>query len=111
MLIGFGRWGSSDPSAGIPVKFGQIAGARVIVESSFPGMEFMPSQGTHFFHNLTSFKVLYFSSGPRGNLRIDWTWLEKQDSVSRGGCLRHVRLPSPLSIKVDGRTGRGVICK
>jgi hypothetical protein len=111
VLIGFGRWGSSDPSAGIPVKFGQIAGARVIVESSFPGMEFVPSQGTHFFHNLTSFKVLYFSPGPRGNLRIDWTWLEKQDSVSRGGCLKHVRLASPLSIKVDGRTGRGVICK
>jgi len=74
-------------------------------------MEFMPSQGTHFFHNLTSFQVLYFSTGPRGDLRIDWAWLEKQDTISRSGYVKHVRLRSPLSVKVDGRTGRGVIYK
>ena len=111
VLIGFGRWGSSDPSAGIPVKFGQIAGARVIVESPFPGVEFMPSQGTHFFHNLTSFEILYFSTGGHGDQRIDWAWLAGQRAAGEAEFVRHVRLQSPLLIKVDGRTGRGVILR
>ena len=111
VLIGFGRWGSSDPSAGIPVKFGQIAGARVIVESSFPGMGFMPSQGTHFFHNLTSFETLYFSTSCHGEQRIDWAWLARQSAAGEAGSVRHVRLLSPLLIKVDGRTSRGVILR
>ena len=59
LLIGFGRWGSSDPWLGIPVNWGQIAGARVIVESTLPGMDKEPSQGAHFFHNIVSFQVCY----------------------------------------------------
>lgn len=110
VLIGFGRWGSSDPLGGIPVNFGQISGARVIVESTLPEMNFMLSQGSHFFHNITSFHVLYFSLCHWDKYRIDWGWLNQQAVVGETGFIRHVRLPSPLRIKVDGTTGRGVIC-
>ena len=111
LLIGFGRWGSSDASAGIPVNFGQISGARVIVEATLPNVNFMLSQGTHFFHNLSSFRVLYFSVSHTGPYRIDWPWLGKQPVVTESEFVRHVKLPVPLDVKVDGRTGRGVILK
>ncbi len=109
LLIGFGRWGSSDPSGGTPVNFGQISGARVIVEATLPNMNFALSQGSHFFHNITSFRVLYFSVDQMGKYRIDWDWLDKQDTVSDMKFVRHARLASPLDVKVDGRKGRGVI--
>jgi len=111
VLIGFGRWGSSDPAAGIPVNFGQISGARVIVEATLPSVDFILSQGSHFFHNITSSKVLYFSVSHSGQFRIDWEWLDRQRAVRETEFTRHVRLPSPLGIKVDGRTNRGVIFK
>lgn len=109
VLIGFGRWGSSDPSTGIPVNFGQISGARVIIEATLPNMNYILSQGSHFFHNLTSFKVLYFSVGHTGRFMVDWAWLGRQPVVAETKFVRHVRLTSPLHIKVDGRTSRGVI--
>lgn len=109
LLIGFGRWGTSDPLAGIPVNFGQICGAKVIVESALPEMSSMLSQGSHFFHNITSFKVLYFSLSLWDKYKIDWDWLKKQEAVQETEFVRHVRLPSPLKIKVDGTTSRGVI--
>jgi len=109
VLIGFGRWGSSDPQGGIPVNFGQISGARVIVESTLPEMNFMLSQGSHFFHNITSFRVLYFSVPHWEKYSIDWNWLREQKAVSETEFIRHVRLSAPLKIKVDGTTSRGVI--
>lgn len=109
LLIGFGRWGSSDPSTGIPVNFGQISGAKVIIEATLPSMNYILSQGSHFFHNLTSFKVLYFSVGHAGRFTVDWGWLGRQPAVTETKFVRHVRLASPLQIKVDGRTSRGVI--
>ncbi len=109
LLIGFGRWGSSDPQGGIPVNFGQISGAKAIVEATLPDMNFMLSQGSHFFHNITSFKIFYFSVPHDGRYKIDWSWLNEQHVVSETRHIRHVRLPSPLIIKVDGRIGRGVI--
>ncbi|MEW6366275.1 MAG: PEP/pyruvate-binding domain-containing protein [Acidobacteriota bacterium] len=109
VLIGFGRWGTSDPSAGIPVNFGQISGAKVIVESMLPQMNFLLSQGSHFFHNITSFQVLYFSVPHEGQYRIDWEWLRRQEVVEETGWTCHVRLPSPLEVRVDGRRGFGVI--
>jgi hypothetical protein len=109
LLIGFGRWGTSDPQAGIPVKFGQICGAKVIVESALPETSSMLSQGSHFFHNITSFKVFYFSVSPWDNYRIDWDWLNRQRFAKETEFIRHVRLSSPLKIRVDGRTSRGVI--
>ncbi|MBI5869133.1 MAG: hypothetical protein HZB43_12750 [candidate division Zixibacteria bacterium] len=111
VLIGFGRWGSSDPSAGIPVNFGQVAGARVIVESTLPCIDFMPSQGSHFFHNITCSRVLYFSVRHGGAHQIDWAWLDQCPSAAETQFLRHIRLPSKLTVKVDGRTNRGVILR
>lgn len=110
LLIGFGRWGTSDPQAGIPVNFGQICGAKVIIESALPETSTMLSQGSHFFHNITSFKVFYFSISPADRHKIDWGWLNGQNAVHDTEFVRHVKLPAPLKIKVDGRTGRGVIC-
>lgn len=109
LLIGFGRWGSTDPMGGIPVKFGQISGARVIVEAQLPNMSSMPSQGSHFFHNITSFEVFYFSVDHLQECRIDWDWLSSRDPVVETDFIRHVKLDSPLRIKVDGRRRRGVI--
>jgi hypothetical protein len=109
LLVGFGRWGTSDPQAGIPVNFGQICGAKVIVESALPEMSSMLSQGSHFFHNITSFKVFYFSVSSWDKYKIDWDWLNKQEVVQETEFVRHVRVLSPLKIKVDGRTSRGVI--
>jgi hypothetical protein len=109
LLIGFGRWGSSDPSGGIPLKFGQISGARVIVEATLPHMNVMLSQGTHFFHNITSFQVCYFSVAHWDKYTINWQWLDRQRIMSETQFIRHIRPPAPLRIKVDGRTGRGGI--
>ncbi len=111
LLIGFGRWGSSDASAGIPVAFGQISGARVIVEATWHDLPFMLSQGTHFFHNITGFKVLYFSVDQEGRYRIDWEWLASQSAVTETAQVRHVRLLRPLRVMVDGRRSHGVILK
>jgi hypothetical protein len=109
LLIGFGRWGTSDPLAGIPVNFGQISGAKVIIEVALPETSAMLSQGSHFFHNITSFKVFYFSLNPADQYGVDWDWLKTQPAVQETDFVRHVRLAVPLKIKVDGRTGRGVI--
>jgi Pyruvate phosphate dikinase, AMP/ATP-binding domain len=109
LLIGFGRWGSSDPWLGIPVGWGAICGARAIVEASLPNMMVDPSQGSHFFHNITSFHVSYFTV-PHGSKRpINWDWLHRQPTEQEGEFVSHVRLPQPLSLRVDGRCGRGVI--
>lgn len=109
LLIGFGRWGSSDPSLGIPVNFGQISGARVIVESTLPDMLVTLSQGSHFFHNITSFRILYFSVPPTAGHDIDWAWLDRQTTTRETEHLRRVRTDKPLTIRVDGRSGRGII--
>jgi hypothetical protein len=114
LLLGFGRWGSSDPWLGIPVKWGQIAGARVIVESTLPGMDKEPSQGAHFFHNLISFQVSYLcvrhdDASTAGARNIDWEWLGRQPCCVESEHVRHVRLDEPLRIKVDGRSGRGAV--
>jgi hypothetical protein len=113
LLIGFGRWGSADPWLGIPVKWGQIAGARVIVESTIPGMDVEASQGAHFFHNLIAFDVLYLCvrhGGPESGRRgIDWDWLRAQPAAGETDLVRHVRLARPLRVKVDGRSSRGAV--
>ncbi len=112
LLIGFGRWGSSDPWLGIPVTWSQVSGAKVIVEAKLPGVNVDPSQGSHFFQNLSSFHVAYFTvrhGTEEGG--IDWVWLSRQEVVEETRFLRHVRLREPLEVRVDGRTGRGVIRK
>jgi hypothetical protein len=111
LLIGFGRWGSADPWLGIPVRFDQIAGASGIVEAGLPALNPEPSQGSHFFHNLQSLSVLYFTVPIGPPSAIDWTWLASQPSVGEGVRVRHVRTEAPLVLRVDGRTRRGVVSR
>ncbi len=111
VLVGFGWWGSSHGSLGIPVDWSRISGARAIVESTLPAMDVEPSQGSHFFHNLTSFHVSYFTLHHGGPHRIDFAWLDAQPAEEVTPHVRHVRLATPLSVRVDGRTGRGVILR
>ena len=109
LLMGFGRWGSTDPWLGIPVSWDQIAGALAIVEGSLGVLDAAPSQGAHFFQNMTSFGVMYFSLDRNATAAFDWSWLGQQPAIEESLYVRHVRLPGPLTIKVDGRTGRGGI--
>lgn len=112
LLIGVGRWGSNDPYLGIPVSWNDIAGARVIVESGFKDMHVTPSQGTHFFQNLTSCNVGYFTVNPdSGEGFVDWEWLAQGTVVERTEFVRWLRFDEPLLIKMSGRTGEGVILK
>ena len=111
LLIGFGRWGTSDPWLGVPVLWSQISGARAIIESSLPNIEADPSQGSHFFHNVTGFRVLYFTVKHTGRYRVDWDWLDRQLVTAETLFVRHLRLETPLTAKVDGRTGRGIIVR
>lgn len=111
ILIGFGRWGTSDPTAGIPVNWGQISGAKAIVEACLDNMNFEQSQGSHFFHNVSGFQVFYFSAPDKQNKQIDWQWLEMQKELSKTKYIRHLRFDNPLKIEVDGRTGQGIILK
>jgi hypothetical protein len=111
LLIGFGRWGTSDPPLGIPVAWGQISGARVIVEATLPDVQPELSQGSHFFHNLLSFHVLYLSVEHHGPYEIDWQWLGAQPVLQSSPHITHVRLDKPLGVRVDGGSGRGVITR
>ncbi|MDH7515396.1 MAG: DUF5752 family protein [Bacteroidota bacterium] len=112
LLIGPGRWGTTDPWLGIPVKFANISAARAIVESSLPNMVPDPSQGSHFFQNLTSFRVAYFTVRHyREEDTIDWEWLSGRPVEADLTYVRHVRLEEDVEIRVDGRSGQGVILK
>jgi hypothetical protein len=112
ILIGLGRWGSADPWLGIPVTWEQISNARVIVESGLKDIKVTPSQGSHFFQNLTSFHVGYFTVNPEsGEGALDWEWLEAQPARSEGRFVRHLRFTEPLMVKISGRQQRGVILK
>ena len=112
LLFGVGRWGSRDPWLGIPVDWAQISGARVIVEATPRDLEVTPSQGSHFFQNLASFGVGYFTidgAGTKGF--VDWAWLARQPAVEVEGPVRRLRLAAPVTVKMDGRKGAGVIQK
>jgi hypothetical protein len=109
LLIGFGRWGSSHPSLGIPVDWSQISGARAIVEATLPEMNVELSQGSHFFHNLSSFRACYFMVQHGHHPGINWDWLNRQPVVHETEFIRHVRPTEKLSVRVDGRTAKGVI--
>ena len=112
ILLGVGRWGSRDPWLGIPVSWDQVAGARVIVESGLRDTVVTPSQGSHFFQNLTAFEVGYFTigEGVRDGF-VDWDWLSAQPAASECGAVRHLRFRAPLVVKMDGRSGAGVVLK
>ena len=112
LLIGPGRWGTSDDSLGIPVRWPQIAGAKLIVESAMPGYRIEPSQGTHFFQNLTSFGAGYFTVDPEGgNGYIDREFLANAESEFETKYLRVLRFDHPLPIAINGRKSKGVVMK
>lgn len=112
ILVGPGRWGSSDSALGIPVKWPQIAGARLIVESSLPGYRIEPSQGTHFFQNLTSFGVGYFTvDQSAGEGFIDMAYLDSLPALYESEGLRIVEFKEPLMIAINGRKNRGIVEK
>lgn len=112
LLIGVGRWGSSDPFLGIPVSWDQIAGVRAIVEAGFRDMRVEPSQGTHFFQNLIAHRVGYFTVNPEvGEGFVDWEWLRAQPAEERVGALRHVRLKEPVVVAMSGSRRQGLVLK
>lgn len=112
VLIGVGRWGSRDPWLGIPVTWDQVNGAKVIVEAGLRDLKVTPSQGSHFFQNLTSFNVGYFTVNPdEKEGRLDWDWLDAQPARTTAAHVRHLTLAEPLLIKMNGRKGEGVILK
>ena len=112
ILIGPGRWGSTDPWLGIPVKWQQISAARIIIESGLKNYRIDPSQGTHFFQNLTSFRVGYFTVNPYINEGYyDVDYLNSLNVVYENEFLRRVRFEKPLEIMIDGRHHKGAIMK
>jgi hypothetical protein len=110
LLIGPGRWGSFDPWIGIPVAWHQISGAKVIVEVPPRDLPIEPSQGTHFFHNMTSAGIGYFSLGePNEKEFVRWDLLNQMPGRDIALGVRHVRLSHPLSVLMDGQVRQGVI--
>ena len=112
VLVGPGRWGSSDSWLGIPVRWPHISNARVIVECGLENYRVDPSQGTHFFQNLTSFGVGYFTINPfKGDGWFDERYLNSLPAVEETEYLRHVRFDKPVVIKMDGKKSLGVVLK
>lgn len=112
LLIGPGRWGSSDPWLGIPVRWSEISGAAIIVESALGGYQIEPSQGTHFFQNLTSFGVAYFTvNQPAGLGFVDFDYLDAMPALRETPHVRVLRFRKPFIALVDGKKGIGVIKK
>lgn len=110
VLLGPGRWGSRDRFLGIPVAWPQISNAKVIVEISLPNFHVDASLGSHFFHNVTSMNVGYFSVGHEKNEgNIIWAKIKKQEVIEQGKFFRHVRFEKPLIIRMDGKKGMAVI--
>jgi hypothetical protein len=113
ILVGPGRWGSADPWLGIPVKWSHISNARVIVESGLENYRIEPSQGTHFFQNLTSFGVGYFTINPYivGDGIFNEAFLNAEPAVKETDFIRHVRFEKPVIVKIDGKKNVGVVMK
>jgi CheY-like chemotaxis protein len=112
LLIGVGRWGSNDPWLGIPVEWDEISGARVIVEAGFHDFRVTPSQGSHFFQNLTAFQIGYFTVNPdAGEGSVDWEWLSEQPSLGEDGCVRHLHFGTPVRVVMNSRKSQGIIFK
>jgi CheY-like chemotaxis protein len=112
LLVGVGRWGTLDPWLGIPIKWDQISGARAIVETGFKDLDVAPSQGSHFFQNITSFMVAYFTINSKVQQGfIDWDWLLQQAPVEEKQYTRHLHFESPVVVKINGHQNKGIILK
>ena len=117
LLIGPGRWGTQDPWLGIPVEWSQISGVKVLIEASPADYFVEPSQGTHFFQNITSLRIGYLTlppgnhAAPESGEFLDWEWLDAQPAIAETAHLRHLRLENHLTVMLDGRDSSGVILK
>ena len=112
ILVGPGRWGSSDTALGIPVKWPHISNARLIVESALKNYRIEPSQGTHFFQNLTSFGVGYFTINPFMNDGFfDEAYLEGFEAEEETRFLRVIQFEKPVVVKINGKKNIGLVLK
>jgi hypothetical protein len=114
ILSGFGRWGSSDPALGIPVKWNQISAAGVIIESTIAAMNPDLSQGSHFFHNIINTGIAYLSIDDQNSMDhgfLDYKWISTQENISSGRFFNHIRMEEGIKILVDGRKNIGIITR
>ncbi len=106
VLIGPGRWGSADRWLGIPVNWSEICEMGAMVETTSPKLKADPSQGSHFFHNITTMGINYISVGDHGTDFLNWNWLTSQPVAAETPFVAHVKLDRSFTLKVDGRTSR-----
>jgi len=112
LLIGIGRWGTLDPWLGIPVTWDEISGAKAIVETGFKDFVVTPSQGSHFFQNLTAFMIGYFTvDSIHEEGFVDWDWLSRQKAVEEKTYTMHLRFSSPVVVRMNGHKHKGIILK
>ena len=118
LLVGFGRWGTADPWLGIPVKWHDISASGAIVEIQGHGATAEPSQGAHFFQNITSLGIPYLmvrenAAGGKDTAEragsLDWSWLTSHETMQETKFVRHVRLKNPFILKVDGHASEAVV--
>jgi hypothetical protein len=109
LLIGPGRWGSADKWLGIPVTWPEICGVGAMVETALPQLKAEPSQGSHFFHNLTTLGISYINVSDNQGDFFDWDWLAALAPVDSSRFVAHVKLDRPFVLKVDGRVSQGVM--
>jgi hypothetical protein len=110
-LIGPGRWGSADSWLGIPVTWQDICGVGTIIETTHPTIHADPSQGSHFFHNITTMGINYLNVGQNAADRLDWHWISSLPVVQKTGHVVHATTESPFTLKVDGRQRLGALLK
>jgi len=111
LLIGPGRWGSADRWLGIPVSWGDICGVGAIIETFHPRINAEPSQGSHFFHNITSLGINYLTVANNQRDHLDWKWAEHLKIIKETDFIAHACSEKPITLKVDGRRSLGVIYK
>jgi phosphoenolpyruvate synthase/pyruvate phosphate dikinase len=109
LLIGPGRWGSADRWLGIPVNWTEIRGVDAIIETTFSRLKADPSQGSHFFHNITTLGINYISISEHGEDFLNWKWLTSQPAATETSFVTHVKLDKAFTLKVDGRKSRCVM--
>ena len=111
LLIGPGRWGTLDRWLGIPVQWRHITQVGTIIETTSEKLSAEPSQGSHFFHNITSLGINYLCVSQKGENIIDWQWLDRQPATKETAFLRYIVLDKPAVLKIDGKKSTAVIIK
>jgi hypothetical protein len=109
LLVGPGRWGSADRWLGIPVSWAEICGVGAMVETSSPELRAEPSQGSHFFHNISTLGINYVTVTDKGEDFLNWNWLTSLPIANETPFVAHVNLDQPFVLKVDGRSSRCVM--